>query len=47
MDKAGFEDVQIMASNSLDEYIIQDTLVQGAEIYSFLKREEAWNFHTF
>ena len=35
LDDAGFSDVKIMASNSLDEYIIQDTLAQGAKIDSF------------
>lgn len=35
LDKEGFEDCTIMASNSLDEYIIRDTLVQGAKIDSF------------
>ena len=35
LDDAGFEDAQICASNSLDEYIIRDTLVQGAKIDSF------------
>lgn len=35
LDKAGFEDVQIVASNSLDEYIIRDLLLQGACLDSF------------
>ena len=35
LDKAGFEDCTITASNSLDEYIIRDTLVQGAKIDMF------------
>ena len=35
LDSAGFEDCIIMASNSLDEYIIRDTLIQGAKIDSF------------
>ena len=35
LDEAGFPDCQIVASNSLDEYIIRDTLVQGAKIDSF------------
>lgn len=30
LDEAGFQDVQIMASNSLDEYIVRDLLMQGA-----------------
>ena len=35
LDEAGFSDCIIMASNSLDEYIIRDTLLQGAKIDSF------------
>lgn len=35
LDEAGFEDVKIVASNSLDEYIIRDMLVQGAKVDSF------------
>ena len=35
LDKAGFEDMQIMASNSLDEYLVRDLLVQGARVDSF------------
>ena len=35
LDEAGYSDVQIMASNSLDEYIIRDLLTQGACIDSF------------
>ncbi len=35
LDEAGFPDCQIVASNSLDEYIIRDTLIQGAKIDSF------------
>ena len=35
LDEAGFEDCKITASNSLDEYIIRDTLVQGAKIDMF------------
>ena len=35
LDEAGFPDCAIVASNSLDEYIIQDTLLQGAKINSF------------
>ena len=30
-----FEDCQICASNSLDEYIIRDMLMQGAKVDSF------------
>lgn len=35
LDEAGFEDVAIVASNSLDEYIIRDMLLQGAKVNSF------------
>lgn len=35
LDEAGFEDVSIVASNSLDEFIIRDMLLQGAQIDSF------------
>lgn len=35
LDEAGFPDCSIVASNSLDEYIIRDMLIQGAEINSF------------
>ena len=35
LDDAGFPDVKIMASNSLDEYIIRDLLQQGAQLDSF------------
>lgn len=35
LDEAGFEDVKIIASNSLDEYIIRDMLRQGAKVDSF------------
>ena len=35
LDEAGFEDCAIVASNSLDEYIIRDMLLQGAQIDSF------------
>ncbi len=35
LDDAGFPDCTITASNSLDEYIIRDTLVQGAKIDMF------------
>ena len=34
LDEAGFDDCQIVASGGLDEYIIQDLLVQGAKIDS-------------
>lgn len=35
LDAAGYTDCGITASNSLDEYIIRDTLLQGAKIDSF------------
>ena len=35
LDDAGLENIKIVISNSLDEYIIRDLLVQGAEIDSF------------
>lgn len=35
LDRAGLNDCKIVVSNSLDEYIIRDTLMQGAKIDSF------------
>lgn len=35
LDEAGFEDAIIVASNSMDEYIIRDVLMQGAKIDMF------------
>ncbi len=35
LDNAGYSDCKIIASNSLDEYIIRDMLMQGADIDSF------------
>jgi nicotinate phosphoribosyltransferase len=35
LDEAGFPDCQICASNSLDEYIIREMMMQGAEVDSF------------
>jgi len=35
LDEAGFHDCKIVASNSLDEYIIRDILVQGAQVDLF------------
>lgn len=35
LDEAGYPDVQIIASNSLDEYIIRDLFLQGARVDSF------------
>ena len=34
-DENGFSDVGIVVSNSMDEYIIRDILVQGAQVDSF------------
>ncbi len=35
LDEAGFTDCKIVASNSLDEFIIQDILTQGAKLDAF------------
>ncbi len=35
LDDAGYEDVKIMASNSLDEFVIQNILMQGAKVDAF------------
>ena len=35
LDEAGYPDCSIVASNSLDEYIIRDMLMQGARVDSF------------
>ncbi len=35
LDDAGFPDCKIVASNSLDEYIIRDILIQGAKVDLF------------
>ncbi|MFA9380653.1 MAG: nicotinate phosphoribosyltransferase, partial [Acetanaerobacterium sp.] len=35
LDDAGYPDVEITASNSLDEYLIRDLFLQGARIDSF------------
>ncbi|MEY8417444.1 nicotinate phosphoribosyltransferase [Tissierella praeacuta DSM 18095] len=35
LDEAGFPDCMIVASSSLDEYVIRDLLIQGAQIDSF------------
>jgi nicotinate phosphoribosyltransferase len=35
LDEAGFPDCRIVVSNALDEYIIHDILVQGAEVDQF------------
>lgn len=35
LDEAGFPDCKIIASNSLDEYLIRELLLQGAEVDAF------------
>ncbi len=35
LDDAGYSDCKIIVSNSLDEYLIRDMLVQGAQVDSF------------
>lgn len=35
LDEAGFHDCPILASSSLDEYVIRDLLIQGAKVDSF------------
>ncbi len=35
LDAAGYPDAKICVSNSLDEYLIRDMLIQGAEVDSF------------
>lgn len=35
LDEAGYEDCKICASNSLDEFIIRDMLIQGAKVDTF------------
>lgn len=35
LDEAGYEDCKILASNSLDEYIIRDMIIQGAQIDNY------------
>jgi nicotinate phosphoribosyltransferase len=35
LDEAGFTDCRIVASNSLDEFIIRDILIQGAQVDLF------------
>ena len=35
LDDAGYQDVKIMASSSLDEFVIKDLITQGAQVDSF------------
>lgn len=35
LDEAGYQDCKIVASNSLDEYIIRDIIIQGAKVDTF------------
>ncbi len=35
LDEAGYPDCQIVASNSLDEYLIRDLILQGAQVNTF------------
>ena len=35
LDEAGYPDCQIVASNSLDEYLIRDLILQGAQVDTF------------
>lgn len=35
LDDAGYEDCKIIASNSLDEYLVRDMIMQGAAVDSF------------
>ena len=35
LDEAGYPDCTICASNSLDEYIVRDLILQGARVDSF------------
>jgi nicotinate phosphoribosyltransferase len=35
LNEAGFPDCNILASNSLDEFIIRDILIQGAQVDLF------------
>ena len=35
LDDAGLQDCQITVSNSLDEYIIRDVILEGAQIDAF------------
>lgn len=35
LDAAGYEDVGVVASNSLDEYIVRDLILQGSKVDSF------------
>lgn len=43
LDEAGYPDCEITASNSLDEYIINDMLLQGAKVDCFIVGERLIN----
>lgn len=43
LDEAGYPDCNIIASNSLDEYIINDMLLQGAKVDCFVVGERLIN----
>lgn len=43
LDTAGFADCEIIASNSIDEYIIRDMLLQGASVDAFSVGERLIN----
>ena len=44
LDEAGFADVKITASNSLDEYLIRDLILQGAKV-DLVRRRRKFNHH--
>ena len=43
LDEAGYPDCNITASNSLDEYIINDMILQGAKVDCFIVGERLIN----
>jgi nicotinate phosphoribosyltransferase len=43
LDEAGYPDCSITASNSLDEYIINDMILQGAKVDCFIVGERLIN----
>ena len=51
LDEAGYQDCKIIASNSLDEYIIRDLIIQGARIDAFgvvmIRRPPRSNFQIY